>query len=77
MKNHYLFRMLAVGIIVTAFFIFKQTGVGIKNRRRTPSKKRGGVDKQLSLWFQARAYPDPNFLNEKYQRLGAVSAIQK
>ncbi len=26
-----------------------------------------GAGKQLSMWFQARAYPDPNNLNQKYQ----------
>lgn len=27
-----------------------------------------GADKQLSMWFQSRAYPDPFNLNEKYDR---------
>src|SRR4051812_47380264 len=27
-----------------------------------------GADKQLEAWFQARAYPDPTYLNEKYMK---------
>src|SRR5579875_602553 len=27
-----------------------------------------GADKQLAMWFQARAYPDPYYLNDKYER---------
>jgi hypothetical protein len=31
-------------------------------------EEESGADKQLSMWFQARAYPDPYNLNEKYQQ---------
>jgi hypothetical protein len=31
-------------------------------------EEESGADKQLSMWFQARAYPEPYNLNEKYQR---------
>lgn len=31
-------------------------------------EKETGADRQLSLWFQSRAYPDPEFLNDKYAK---------
>jgi hypothetical protein len=31
-------------------------------------ERESGVDKQMSMWFQAKAYPNPNNLYEKYQR---------
>ena len=31
-------------------------------------RKQSGADKQLAMWFQGRAYPDPFFMNDKYQR---------
>jgi photosystem II stability/assembly factor-like uncharacterized protein len=30
-------------------------------------EKETGADKQLAMWFQARAYPDPFYFNDKYQ----------
>lgn len=29
-------------------------------------EKSSGVDKQLAMWFWARGYPDPSYLNEKF-----------
>ena len=31
-------------------------------------EKESGVDKQMAMWFYARAYPDPYYLNDKYQQ---------
>jgi hypothetical protein len=31
-------------------------------------EEEAGADKQLTAWFQARAYPDPYYINDKYQR---------
>ncbi|MBI2731648.1 MAG: hypothetical protein HYX40_13035 [Sphingobacteriales bacterium] len=31
-------------------------------------EKESAADKQMEMWFQARAYPDPNNLNEKYKK---------
>jgi hypothetical protein len=30
-------------------------------------EKETGADRQLSMWFQSRAYPDPNYMNSKYE----------
>lgn len=32
------------------------------------AEEESGADKQMSMWFQGRAYPNPYNLNEKYQR---------
>ncbi len=34
--------------------------------KRSKKPAETGVDKQLSRWFQARAYPDPYYLNKKF-----------
>jgi len=31
-------------------------------------EEESGADKQMSMWFQGRAYPDPYFLDAKYKR---------
>ncbi|MEQ1675361.1 MAG: hypothetical protein ABL876_01590, partial [Chitinophagaceae bacterium] len=31
-------------------------------------EEESGADKQLAMWYQGRAYPEPYFLNDKYQR---------
>jgi len=34
----------------------------------TDREKESGADNQMEMWFQARAYPDPSYMNEKFQR---------
>ncbi len=36
------------------------------NDHEDEAEEQSGIDKQLSSWFLARAYPDPSFLDEKY-----------
>ncbi|MGB3008272.1 MAG: hypothetical protein WBC06_17285, partial [Chitinophagaceae bacterium] len=69
MRNHQFFQILFAVIIIAAILFLIQADIDKKKiSEKKLSKIETGVDKQLNLWFQARAYPDPNFLNEKYQR---------
>lgn len=69
MRKYYLLSMLIMGIALTAFFLLRES----ETDNREPSansiqEKETGADKQMSLWFQSRAYPDPGFINQKYQQ---------
>ena len=47
---------------IASLEVFKEDG------EEEEGENESGIDKQMSMWFQARAYPDPYYLNEKYQR---------
>ncbi|HEY6062938.1 MAG TPA: hypothetical protein VIV35_04985, partial [Chitinophagaceae bacterium] len=69
--------ILLLGVILSATGYFtihqKTTGKGSTNEEqykeeREEKEEESGVDKQLSMWFQSKAYPNPYNLDAKYQR---------
>jgi Secretion system C-terminal sorting domain len=63
---------LGVAFSVMSYFtIFqKQPGKELENEeqyKEGEKEEESGADKELSLWFQSKGYPNPNNLNDKYQ----------
>ena len=39
-----------------------------KQQREEIEPSESGADRQMALWFQSRAWPDPYYLSQKYER---------
>src|SRR5687768_13602090 len=67
--------VLLTGLVILATSIDKDDSSSSKlmvveeerEEREEDEGEQSGAGKQLSMWFQARAYPDPTNLNQKYQ----------
>jgi photosystem II stability/assembly factor-like uncharacterized protein len=63
-----------VFIIIVSVLLIIQNSRNLKSASIDSEKgefekeKETAVDRQMAMWFQARAYPDPYYLNEKYER---------
>ncbi|MEI2740410.1 MAG: T9SS type A sorting domain-containing protein [Chitinophagaceae bacterium] len=72
--------LLAVIISAVSYFVIDQK-ISHKETEKEEyyeneeEEEEAGADKQLSMWYQGRAYPNPYFLNDKYQR--AWDQVQK
>ena len=59
-------------LILTATHHLKESKVAYSVDLKEPGEEGGeretGLDKQMAMWFQARAYPDPYYLNEKFSK---------
>ncbi|MBI1343172.1 MAG: T9SS type A sorting domain-containing protein [Terrimonas sp.] len=77
-KSHLVAGITILSVFTSLLFFTKHIS---KENNRYESEEHGefeeeeeresGADKQLSMWFQARAYPDPTYLTDKYQRAWA------
>ncbi len=65
--------LLAVAFSATSYFAFfqkpgsKESGNEEQYNEKEGEEEENGADKQLTMWFQSKGYPNPNNLNEKYQ----------
>jgi hypothetical protein len=76
--------LMAAGIIILAASAYfgmqtqrpQQANISMKedpdseeeNEEEENEEKETGADRQLTMWFQSKAYPNPNNLNDKYAR---------
>lgn len=71
MKKHFRWLTAAFAVTLTAFLIFSDkfsNKIESENEAPGTEEKESGADRQLSMWFQSRAYPDPENLDSKYQK---------
>lgn len=64
--------VIAIGYITTKQLRFSHKAETAEeqfeeNEENEEEEEEAGADKQLSMWYQGRAYPNPYFLNDKYQ----------
>ncbi len=74
--------LTAATIIIVSLFVIQRSGLTSQKEKselreekveeekveEEQEEEESGADKQLSMWYQGRAYPNPYFLNDKYQR---------
>lgn len=70
MKKPLLLILICLGICVSAVVIIKSVKHVelFEEDEDEDEEKEAGIEKDMMFWFQSRAYPDPYYLNDKYQR---------
>ena len=69
-KNFAHLNLCLYSVLLSIFLLYscrenKPTNAG-QPEEHLFKEKESGADKQMEMWFQARAYPEPNNLNDKY-----------
>jgi photosystem II stability/assembly factor-like uncharacterized protein len=73
-KPNILLQVIIVSVVFTVYSIVQKSLSEIsfqhseKAQEEEEEEKQSGAGRQLMSWFQAKGYPDPTYLTDKYQR---------
>ncbi len=69
MKKRTLLFLTVIPVFLAGLYTLHNTEQisSVESRTEKPFVKETGADKQLSMWFHSKAYPNPNNLSDKYQ----------
>ena len=69
MKKRTLLFLTVIPVLLAGLFTWRNTvqNSPVESRTETIKEKETGAEKQLSMWFHSKGYPNPNNLSDKYQ----------